>query len=68
MLDKDRIIEAYMRKQEGEQFSNETWDKFFDFICSNDKELPIEEVRKRLQEMGCDVEPALAKLKEMLRL
>lgn len=45
-----------------DSYSDETWDRFFDFIYEGDEDLPIEEVEQRLRDAGIDMAPAFERL------
>lgn len=44
------------------RWSDEAWDKFFDFIY-NERDLSDDEVREELRELGIDTTEAVAKVK-----
>lgn len=48
------------------QYSNEVWDRFFDFISPCDDHQTRQEVQADLQQQGIDVRPAVARVKQAL--
>lgn len=48
------------------KFSDETWDRFFDFIADGHERLTPEEVSRELVEAGIDVTEAKRRLWEMI--
>lgn len=48
-------------------FSDETWDRFFDWLYDDVEDMPIEEVRQRLREAGIDTTKTLERVQEAIR-
>lgn len=49
-----------------ESYSDETWDRFFDFVYEGQEDLPIEEVEQRLRDAGIDMAPAIERLRKAI--
>lgn len=49
-----------------ESFSDETWDRFFEFLADGLEETPIEEVRQELKDAGIDVKPVQERVWRMI--
>jgi hypothetical protein len=49
-----------------ESFSDETWDRFFEWLADDERELTIEEVRQDLKDAGIDMEPVYKRVREAL--
>lgn len=47
-------------------YSDETWDRFFDFLYDGTENLTDEEVSQELKSAGIDVGPTVARLKKMI--
>lgn len=47
-------------------YSDEVWDRFFDFVLACDKGLSRDEIRAELKRRGIDAAPAFARVKEAL--
>lgn len=47
------------------KYSDETWDRFFDFIF-DDRDLTREEVQRELADAGIDMRPARERLRKLL--
>jgi len=48
------------------QYSDQVWDRFFDFVFPCDELLTRQEVQAELQRHGVDVRPAIARVREAL--
>ncbi|MGD0769924.1 MAG: hypothetical protein ABSB42_17200 [Tepidisphaeraceae bacterium] len=48
------------------QYSDEVWDRFFDFVFPCDEKLTRQEVQAELQRQGIDARPAIARVREAL--
>lgn len=49
------------------RYSDEVWDRFFDFVLSCDKALPREEVQATLKRRGINTTTAFERVKEALK-
>ena len=49
------------------KLSDEIWDRFFDFIYDNDKELSGEEVKAELTRFGIDITQGFQRIKDALK-
>jgi hypothetical protein len=48
------------------EYGNEVWDRFFDFIADDAVELSRDEVKAELREAGIDMAPAYERLRKLL--
>lgn len=48
-----------------QDYGDQTWDRFFDFIYDN-REMSDEEVERELREAGIDAKPALERLQRLI--
>jgi hypothetical protein len=49
-----------------ESYSDETWDRFFDWLAQGTDDLTDEEVKQALNDAGIDVTPALEKVRKAI--
>jgi hypothetical protein len=48
------------------EFGDQTWDRFFDWICDEAEPSSDEEVRRQLDEAGIDTGPAAERLRALI--